>query len=89
MPVLSFLITPNAPTSWDTQAEYNALVGAFVLLDLTGTAAAGTATYTILASHSAAYGCVIEPLDVAKYPGKVRFSIRSAATTKGWATGIS
>ena len=88
-PLTTYLISPNAPTSWDTQAEYDALVGKFVLLDLTGTALAGTATYTILAAHNAAYGCVIEPLDIKKYPGKVRFSIRPAATTKGWATGIS
>ena len=89
VPEVSYLIAPNAPTSWDTQAEYDALVGAFVLLDLTGTAAAGTATYTILTTHNAAYGCIVEPLDIAKYPGKVRFSIRSAATSRGWATGIS
>lgn len=89
LPGMSFLISPNVAATWNTQAEYDALVGSFVLLDLTGTAVAGTATYTILAAHNAAYGCVIEPLDVAKYPGKVRFSIRSAATTKGWATGIS
>jgi len=86
---VTFLIAPNSAAAWDTQAEYNALVGAQVLLDLTGTAAAGTATYTILATHNAAYGCIVEPLDISRYPGKVRFSIRPAATTKGWATGIS
>ena len=89
MPGDTFLISPNSAAAWDTQAEYDALVGHRVLLDLTGTAAAGTATYTILASDSAAYGCVIEPLDISKYPAKVRFSIRPAATTIGWATGIS
>jgi hypothetical protein len=88
-PCLTFLIAPNVVATWDTQAEYDALVGHRVLLDLTGTAALGTATYTILAADNAAYGCVIEPLDIKKYPGKVRFSIRPAATTKGWATGIS
>jgi hypothetical protein len=88
-PTTTYLIAPNVAASWDTQAEYNALVGKFVLLDLTGTAAAGTATYTILASHNAANGCIVEPLDIAKHPGKVRFSIRAAATSKGWATGIS
>lgn len=88
-PLTTYLIAPNVAATWDTQTEYDALVGSQVLLDLTGTAAAGTATYTILASHNAAYGCFVEPLDIKKYPGKVRFSIRTAATTKGWATGIS
>jgi hypothetical protein len=88
-PLTTYLISPNVAASWDTQAEYDALVGKFVTLDLTGTAALGTATYTINATHNAAYGCVVEPLDIARFPGKVRFSIRPAATSKGWATGIS
>lgn len=89
VPSMTFLISPNVAASWDTQAEYDALVGHRVLIDLTGTAAAGTATYTILASDNAANGCIIEDLDISKFPGKVRFSIRPAATTDGWATGIS
>ncbi len=63
-----WLISPNAPTSWDTQAEYNALVGARVLIDLT------TGTFTILASDSAGNGCVVEYLDISKTPAKVCFS---------------
>lgn len=86
---LTFLINANSAAAVDTQAEYDALVTKNVLLDLTGTAAAGTATYTALTSHNAAYGCTIEPLDITRYPGKIRFSIRPAATSKGWATGIS
>jgi len=64
------LISPNAPTSWDTQAEYDALVGDRVLIDLT------VAKYTILASDSADSGCLIRSLDISKYPGKVAFSFR-------------
>jgi hypothetical protein len=71
-PGLVYMISPKAPTSWDTQSEYDALVGKRVLLDLT------TGSYTILASDSANNGCVVAPLDIAKYPGKVAFSIRSA-----------
>lgn len=67
---MTYLITPNAPTSWDTQAEYDALVGDRVLIDLT------TGTYTILATDGATSGCVIMPLDIKKYPGKVRFTFR-------------
>lgn len=67
-----FLIAPKVAATWDTQAEYDALVGARVLIDLT------SSTYTILASDSSGNGCVIEPLDIAKYPGKVAFSFRGA-----------
>ncbi len=67
-----YLIKPNAPTSWDTQSEYDALVGDRVLIDLT------TGSYTILASDGSTSGCVIESLDIAKYPGRVCFSFRQA-----------
>lgn len=63
-----WLITPNSTTAWDTQAEYNALVGARVLIDNT------TGTYTILATDSASNGCIVEYLDITRYPGKVAFS---------------
>lgn len=74
IPGQSWLISPNAATTWDTQAEYDLLVGDRVLLDLTST------TYTILAADSANNGCVILPLDVTKYPGKVRFAFRNGAS---------
>lgn len=82
-PQTTYLIAPKVALATD-QATYDALVGKFVLLDLTGTAAAGTATYTILVAHGASYGCVIEPLDVIKHPGKVRFSLRPGCTSKFW-----
>lgn len=63
-----WMITPNAPTSWDTQAEYNALVGARVLIDNTA------GVYTILASDGASNGCIIEWINIADFPGKVAFS---------------
>ena len=74
VPGVQYLIAPNAPASWDTQAEYDALVGDRVLLNLT------TGVYTILATDSATNGCVVENLDVFKYPGKVAFSFRSATS---------
>ena len=67
----SYLISPKVAATWDTQAEYDALVGARVLLDLTD------GKYTILATDGATYGCVILPLDVTKFPGKVRFAFRN------------
>lgn len=75
-PELTYLIAPKVAATWDTQAEYDALVGSRVLIDLT------TGTYTILATDNSANGCVVEPLDIKKYPGKVRFSIRNAVSYK-------
>lgn len=74
VPNVVYLMKPNAPTSWDTQAEYDALVGDRVLIDLT------SSSYTILATDGATSGCVIEPLEVAKYPGRVAFSFRNGTS---------
>lgn len=71
-PNVSFLIAPKVAATWDTQAEYDALVGARVLLDLT------SSVYTILAADGSTHGCVVMNLDIAKYPGKVRFQFRNA-----------
>ena len=65
-----YLIAPNVAATWNTQAKYDALVGARVLLDLTA------GVFTILATDGATNGCVVEPLDISLYPGKVAFSIR-------------
>ncbi len=69
---MSWLIAPKTASSWDTQAEYDALVGDRVTLDLT------TGVWTIDATDSATYGCVVLPLDISKFPGKVRFAFRNA-----------
>lgn len=69
---LTYIMIPTAPTSWDTQAKYDALVGKRVLIDLT------TGVYTILAADGATSGCVIMPLDISKYPGRVAFAFRNA-----------
>ncbi len=71
----TYLIAPKTAASFDTQSEYDALVGKYVLIDLTAGA------YTILASDSANNGCVIQPLDIAKYPGKVAFAFREGVNT--------
>jgi len=69
-----WLISPNVAATWDTQAEYDALVGKRVLIDLT------SLKYTILAADGATNGCVIQPLDISKYPGKVAFSFRAGVS---------
>lgn len=77
LPGQTYLIKPKTAASWDTQAEYDALVGDRVLIDLTST------SYTILETDGATYGCVIEPLDIKKYPGLVRFSFRNTVSYLG------
>lgn len=67
----TFLINPNVSATWDTQAEYDALVGKRMLLDLT------SSVYTILATDGSGNGLVVMPLDIAKYPGKVAFAFRA------------
>ena len=58
------------------QATYNALVGARVLI--AKSAAGNTGSYTIGASDSSTSGCVVENLDIVKYPGYVAFSFRNS-----------
>lgn len=70
VPGLTFLGNPDVAATWDTQAEYDALVGARVLVKVSG------GVHTILASDSANNGLVVEPLDITLHPGKVRFSVR-------------
>lgn len=73
MPGTIYKMKPKAPTSWDTQAEYDALVGKRVLIDLTA------GVYTILAADNSTYGCVIESMDISKNLGYVAFSFRAGA----------
>ncbi len=74
VPGTIYLGNPDAPTSFDTQSEYNALVGDRVLIKMSTSTT--NPVFTILASDSATSGLVIEPLDISKYPGKVAFSLR-------------
>lgn len=67
-----WLIKPKTATSWDTQAEYDALVGKRMTIDLT------SSSYTLNATDAAGNGCVVAPLDISKYPGKVAFRFRAA-----------
>lgn len=79
-----WLIAPKDPTSWDTQAEYDALVGKRVLLN-NGTTVTSTAqnvgSYTLLASDSANNGCTVQALDINKYPAKVAIVFRTGTSS--------
>lgn len=74
VPGVTYLCAPTVAASWDTQSEYDALVGARVRFTLSG------GVYTVDATDNSTYGLVVEPLDIARYPGKVRFSIRSGVS---------
>lgn len=74
LPGQVWAIKPKVAASWDTQAEYDALIGHRVLIDLTA------GSYTILAADSAANGCVILASDIKTNNGKVYFSFRSGVS---------
>jgi hypothetical protein len=79
---ITYLANPDVAATWDTQAEYDALVGKRVLLknSVTVTATPTSGTYTILASDSANNGCVVQALNVFTTPGKVAFAFRAGAS---------
>lgn len=70
---ITFLASPTVAASWDTQTEYDALVGKRVLIDL-GTLSSGQ--YSVLGTDGTTNGLVVMPLDIAKYPGKVAVAFR-------------
>lgn len=78
----TWLVAPATATSWDTQAEYDALVGKRVVLQNSVTVSAtaqNIGTYSILASDSSTNGCIVQALDISRYPGKVAFAFRDGA----------
>lgn len=68
-----FLCAPQTATSWDTQAEYDALVGKRVRFSVSA------GVHTITATDGVAGGLVVEPLNIATFPNKVAFSVRAGA----------
>jgi hypothetical protein len=71
LPGVVYGIAPKTAATWNTQALYNALVGARITLDKT------TGIYTANASDSANNGCVVRDLNITQYPNTVAFSFRN------------
>jgi hypothetical protein len=65
------LVDPKVAATWNTQAEYDLLVGDRVLMDFVA-----SGHYTLLATDGATYGFLVQPLDVIVNPGKVAFSAK-------------
>ncbi len=70
---VTYLCAPKTASTWNVQTKYNALVGARVNFDLTN------GVYTINATDASTNGLIVEPLDITKFPNKVRFTIRQGA----------
>lgn len=80
---ITWLANPAVAASWDTQSEYDALVGKRVLLQNSTTVsstAQNVGTYSVLASDSANNGVSVQALDISKYPGKVAIAFRKGTS---------
>lgn len=79
---ITYLCAPATAASWDTQSEYDALTGKRVLIQNNAfvgysyTANSNAGTYSILASDSAANGCVVQAMNILEHPGKVAVAFR-------------
>ncbi len=78
-----YLGNPDTATSWDTQAEYDALVGKRVLIKNSTTVGAtpqNVGSYTVLASDSGPNGVVVQAMNIAEHPAKVAISFRASTS---------
>ncbi len=69
---ITYLVNPATASLWDTQAEYDALVGKRITINLNAGA------YTVNATDNSSNGLVVQALDISKYPGKVAVAFRTA-----------
>lgn len=74
VPGVIYGTAPKTAASWDTQAEYDALVGDRVVWDLTA------GVYTVDATDSANNGLVVEAMSITENPSTVAYSIRNGAS---------
>lgn len=73
-PMTTYLIKPKVATSWDTQAEYDALVGKSVLIDKTSGA------FTLLATNpnQSTNGAVVMAMNILEHPGQVAIAFKAS-----------
>ncbi len=67
----TYLIKPNVAATWDTQAEYDALVNKNVLIDLT------SGSYTLLATNGALNGVTVMPMNIIEHPGMIAIAFKN------------
>jgi len=79
---ITYLGNPDVAATWDTQAEYDALVGKRVLLknSVTVSATPTSGTYTVLASDSASNGVSVQAMNILEHPGKVAIAFRKGTS---------
>ena len=80
---ITYLGNPTTAATWDTQAEYDALVGKRVLLQnsVSVTATPTSGTYTVLASDSANNGCTVQAMNILEHPSKVAIAFRTGTSS--------
>ena len=76
---ITWLCVAQTPSLINTQAKYDALVGARVLLNVNTPGI--SEQYTMLLTDSALNGFIVQPLDIFKYPNMVAFIVRDEVTS--------
>lgn len=80
---ISYLIAPVTAASWDTQAEYDALVGKRLTINnstTVGTSPQNVGTYALNASDSANNGVVVLAMNILEHPVKVAIAFRNGTS---------
>lgn len=80
---ITYLISPNSAGAWDTQAEYDALVGKRVTINNSATVSAtpsNSGSYTLNSSDSANNGVVVCAMNILEHPAKVAIAFRTGTS---------
>lgn len=80
---ITYLISPVTATSWDTQAEYDALVGKRLTINNSTTVSAtaqNVGSYKLNASDSANNGVVVIAMAITDNPAKVAIAFRNGTS---------
>lgn len=80
---ITYLIAPVTATAWDTQAEYDALVGKRLTINNSTTVSAtaqNVGTYALNASDSANNGVVVMAMKITDNPVKVAIAFRNGTS---------